>query len=548
MGCSGSKGAADGGEYTEHVLRSRWELGKDLGKGAYGRVVLATNKKTSGKVAAIKIMTKATMKAEDIANVKSEVDIMRKLQHRNIVQFLDFFDEHGEMYVVLEYLSGGELFQRLQKKEVYSERDARDLVYILLSAVKHMHDLHIVHRDLKPENLLMASSNDADVKIADFGFAAYAPEPTLTETCGTPAYVAPEVLSGQPYGKAADMWSLGVITYILLGGYAPFDGDDVKQLFRHIKECRYSFHDEYWSDVSNGGKDFIRKLLVLDPTARLSVDQALDHSWVKQAAGDLVVKNLTKAMEGFKTFNGERKLRGAVKAVMATNRLRRFSANAASIKADEAALFHDSSDVKLDLDAEDDDDDNDNQETGAGSGAGSAAAGAYTEHKFASRWVMGKKLGEGAFAEVKLCTSIKDPSRQCAVKILTKAKMNASDLESVKSEVAIMRRLQHPNIVQFLDFFEEEKVLYIVIEYLSGGELFDRIVDKTHYSEKEARDVVFLFLSALKHCHDHNIVHRDLKPENLLLATKDDDELIKIADFGLSAEDQDGRLTDVCGR
>ena len=226
MGCTGSRlqKASEQRDYVEHVLESRWTLGKELGRGAFGRVVLGTNKTIAGKFAAIKIMSKQAMTEEDIAAACREIEIMRKLQHPNIVKFYDFFDEGGNLYVVLEYLKGGELFARVQKRDHYSEKDARDLVFILLSALKHMHDLGIVHRDLKPENLLMAGESDADVKIADFGFATYAQDDTLTETCGSPAYVAPEVLTGGPYGKSADMWSLGVITYILLGGYAPFDG------------------------------------------------------------------------------------------------------------------------------------------------------------------------------------------------------------------------------------------------------------------------------------------------------------------------------------
>jgi serine/threonine protein kinase len=477
--------------------------------------------------------------------------------------FYDFFDEGDKLYVVLEYLPGGDLFSTLQKLQVYSEKDARDLTFVLLSALKHMHDLNIVHRDLKPENLLMKSAEVADVTIADFGFAAYCPEPTLTETCGTPAYVAPEVLSSTPYGKSADMWSLGVITYILLGGYAPFDGKDMKELFRHIKGCKYDFHDEYWSDISDNAKSFIKQLLVVDPKTRMTVDQALQHPWVKMAERDLVVKNLTKAIENFKSFNGKKKLKGAIRLVMASNTLKRFSFSQSQKAGDdeEGSAFHDSAEIEIGWDKESEAEAaggaalaSPQTTTSSSSSATATAATAvdsdYVQHSFSSRWIMGKKLGEGAFAEVKLCTSKKDPTRECAVKIMNKAKMSPSDLESVKNEIDIMRKLKHPNIVQIHDHFDEGGHIYMIIEYLAGGELFDRIVQKEHYSEKEARDVVFIFLSSLKHCHDRDIVHRDLKPENLLLASKDDDENVKIADFGLSAynSEKGPGLLDVCGR
>lgn len=513
-------------------MHSRWTLGKELGRGAFSRVVLAHNKKDVDKWAAVKIMTLKHMKPEDVVSVKREVDILRKLKHRNIVGFYDFFDEDGEMFVVLEYLKGGELFTRLQKKEVYSEKDARDLVFVLLNALKHMHDMDIVHRDLKPENLLMASEeSDADVKIADFGFAAHAPEPTLTDACGTPAYVAPEVLNKIPHGKPADMWSLGVITYILLGGYAPFDGVDLHAMYKQIRAAKFKFHEDYWVDVSTSAKDFIRHLLVVDTSVRLTVDQALEHEWVKMAETDLVVKKLAKAMEGFRTFNSKRKLKGAMKAVVMVNRMKRFSLSSKASEDNDGHL--EEGDVHL--------------EGLGGSDAGEQPS-SYVEHKFASRWLIGEKLGEGAFAEVHLCTSLKDHSRQCAVKILSKKKMKEDDHASVLREVEIMRKLQHPNIVQFLDYFDESGSIYIVEECLSGGELFDRIVKKEHYSEKEARDVVFYFLKGLQHCHSHGVVHRDLKPENLLLASKDDDENVKIADFGLSAMDNGGHLREKCGR
>jgi 5'-AMP-activated protein kinase catalytic alpha subunit len=222
-----------------------------------------------------------------------------------------------------------------------------------------------------------------------------------------------------------------------------------------------------------------------------------------------------------------------MKAVVMVNRMKRFSLSSKASEDNDGHL--EEGDVHL--------------EGLGGSDAGEQQpSSTYVEHKFASRWLIGEKLGEGAFAEVHLCTSLKDHSRQCAVKILSKKKMKEDDHASVLREVEIMRKLQHPNIVQFLDYFDESGSIYIVEECLSGGELFDRIVKKEHYSEKEARDVVFYFLKGLQHCHSHGVVHRDLKPENLLLASKDDDENVKIADFGLSNVAHDGDfLRTSCG-
>ena len=169
------------------------------------------------------------------------------MSHPNIVQLINFYDEPKQYLIVMEYLEGGELFDRIVKKSFYNEKEARDLAFIMLSAVKYMHDLNVVHRDLKPENLLLKSvSDDADVKIADFGFAAYSKGDDLKEQCGTPGYVAPEILARKPYGKAVDMWSVGVITYILLGGYPPFHHENQKELFKIIQKGHFEFHKEYW--------------------------------------------------------------------------------------------------------------------------------------------------------------------------------------------------------------------------------------------------------------------------------------------------------------
>lgn len=138
----------------------------------------------------------------------------------------------------------------------YNEKEARDLVFILLSAVKYLHDRNIVHRDLKPENVLLTSKkDDAEIKLADFGFAERVTSMnSLTTQCGTPGYVAPEILKNDKYGKPVDMWSIGVITYILLGGYPPFHDENQRNLFSKIKRGKYEFHAEYWSAVSDEAK------------------------------------------------------------------------------------------------------------------------------------------------------------------------------------------------------------------------------------------------------------------------------------------------------
>ena len=159
-----------------------------------------------------------------------------------------------------------------------------------------MHAVGITHRDLKPENLLLCSEeNDHDIKFADFGFAKHVKDLKEKEiACGTPGYVAPEILYGVPYGTKADMWSLGVITYILLGGYPPFIEQNQRELFKKIKKGQYEFHVEYWGDVSTDAKDLISSLLTTDPRRRLSAVEALNNPWIN-GSSELLQQIFTKA-------------------------------------------------------------------------------------------------------------------------------------------------------------------------------------------------------------------------------------------------------------
>jgi calcium/calmodulin-dependent protein kinase I len=217
-----------------------------LGEGAYSVVRPAICRRTNERFA-VKIMNRAALSKEDEADLQSEVSILRKMKHPHIVKLVDFFEEPSTYLIVMEYIEGGELFDRIVKKAFYNEKEARDIVLIILGAIKYLHDQDIVHRDLKPENLLLKSSiDDSDVKLADFGFATYVSGSNLDQQCGTPGYVAPEIIAQKMYGKPVDMWSLGVIIYILLGGYPPFHSENQKELFKLILAGKYEFHTEYW--------------------------------------------------------------------------------------------------------------------------------------------------------------------------------------------------------------------------------------------------------------------------------------------------------------
>jgi serine/threonine protein kinase len=223
----------------------------------------------------------------------------------------------------MEQMRGGELFDRIVAKAYYNEKEARDTCKILLQAVGYMHQNHVAHRDLKPENLLLLSKDDdSAVKIADFGFAKKVyEESSLTTQCGTPGYVAPEILEGTPYDQRADMWSVGVILYILLGGYPPFIESTQRDLFRKIRRGEYEFHEEYWGTVSSEAKDLISSLLTVDPKARLDADEALENGWIMGDDASLEKKGLGVNLTELRKFNAKRKFKAAVSTIMAINKL-----------------------------------------------------------------------------------------------------------------------------------------------------------------------------------------------------------------------------------
>lgn len=239
------------------------------------------------------------------------------MKHNHIINLYDVFDEPSYYYLVTELMLGGELFDRIVTKTFYTEKEARDVCKILFDALGYCHSHAIAHRDLKPENLLLMSRNDdKNIKIADFGFAKkVSSSKCLLTQCGTPGYVAPEILHGVPYGVKADMWSLGVIAYILLGGYPPFIEQNQRELFKKIKRGQYEFHVEYWGQISKEAKDLIAGLLTVDPDRRMSAEKALENAWITGSDEMLDGKNLGVNLEQFRRYNAKRKVRQAVLTV-----------------------------------------------------------------------------------------------------------------------------------------------------------------------------------------------------------------------------------------
>ena len=298
-----------------------------LGTGAFSTVREGYHRSNPSIGYAVKCINRKKLSAEDEAALLDEVAILKELKNIHIIRLYDFFDEPSTYYLVMERMRGGELFDRIVAKAYYNEKEARDTCKILLEAVEHCHINHVAHRDLKPENLLLLSEHDdSAVKIADFGFAKKVYKPnSLTTQCGTPGYVAPEILEGTPYDERADMWSVGVILYILLGGYPPFIESTQRELFRKIRKGQFEFHAEYWGTVSSEAKDLISSLLTVDAAKRLTAEEALENGWILGDDARLAEKDLGVNLNKFRNFNGKRKLKAAVSAIIAMNRLNRLS-------------------------------------------------------------------------------------------------------------------------------------------------------------------------------------------------------------------------------
>ncbi|XP_067888765.1 serine/threonine-protein kinase DCLK3-like [Heterodontus francisci] len=262
-----------------------YEIGRTIGDGNFALVKECRLKNTKYEYA-VKIIDKSKVKGKAIM-IENEIAIVRSLSHPNIVRFIEEFETEGEIYLIMEYIDGGDLFDAITDSVKFTENNAALMMNNLCDALAYIHSKNIVHRDLKPENLLVQHKADGStvLKLADFGLALKVTQPIFT-VCGTPTYVAPEILSETGYGLEVDMWATGVILYILLCGFPPFRSleRDQEELFEIIQLGEYEFLSPYWDSISDGAKDLVSKLLVVNPRNRYTAQQVLQHAWIWSAA------------------------------------------------------------------------------------------------------------------------------------------------------------------------------------------------------------------------------------------------------------------------
>lgn len=271
---------------SANPIYAKYDLHEKLGSGTFATVRRIVNKKDPSDEKALKITSLRNLKTEEIAALRNEVTILQEIQHDNVVRLYENFQTKDKIYMVQDLLSGGELFDRIIEQTFFSEKEAAKCVSQIANALKHLHANNVVHRDLKPENLLLTNKSDSyDIKIIDFGLAKQSAD-MMSMPCGTPGYVAPEILKRRKYHKEVDIWSLGVITYILLCGFPPFhdDGNNLKNLYKQIRAGKYSFPEKYWSKVSDNAKHLIRKMLTVKPKLRITADGILKDDWITTEA------------------------------------------------------------------------------------------------------------------------------------------------------------------------------------------------------------------------------------------------------------------------
>jgi len=311
--------AEKSGSVRDHYITEN----KALGAGSYGTVCKAKHKKT-GSIRALKTICKTAggSSSKVLERFYCEIAIMKKLDHPGIIKLYETFEDKRNLYLIMEMCSGGELFDRIVEAGHFTESQAAIVMKQMISAIYYLHTNHICHRDLKPENFLFHTKESIEknlLKLIDFGLATpYKPNEAMKTKSGTPYYVAPQVLQGH-YNELCDIWSCGVIMYVLLCGYPPFLADTDPQVLAMVRRGHFTFPQEDWHQVSDDAKQLIKKLLEMKPADRFTAEQALNHIWIKEKAPHSSKEPLnTTSVSNLKNFRSTNRFKKMALQVIAT--------------------------------------------------------------------------------------------------------------------------------------------------------------------------------------------------------------------------------------
>jgi len=273
--------------FSTRDIRTVYSFEKLIGGGHFGSVRIAHRITDPEIKYAVKSILKENIK-KDIKLLEEELAILSTVDHPNIIRYHETYSDFRYVHIVMELCTGGELFEKIVAEHKFNEQKAASLMRKILSSIKHLHEIGICHRDLKPENFLYATkSEDPEIKLIDFGLSKrWGPDDVeMITIVGTPYYVAPEVLRGH-YDNECDVWSMGVIMFILLCGYPPFEGDNNKEIFKRVLQQKLEFDPEDWTDISAEAKDLITKMLEKEPAKRITAIDALNHKWFEKIHKD----------------------------------------------------------------------------------------------------------------------------------------------------------------------------------------------------------------------------------------------------------------------
>ncbi|XP_077910609.1 ribosomal protein S6 kinase alpha-2 isoform X9 [Halichoerus grypus] len=512
-------------EGFEKADPSQFELLKVLGQGSYGKVFLVRKTKGSdaGQLYAMKVLKKATLKVRDRVRSKMERDILAEVNHPFIVKLHYAFQTEGKLYLILDFLRGGDLFSRLSKEVMFTEEDVKFYLAELALALDHLHGLGIIYRDLKPENILL--DEEGHIKITDFGLSKEAidHDKRAYSFCGTIEYMAPEVVNRRGHAQSADWWSFGVLMFEMLTGSLPFQGKDRKETMALILKAKLGMPQF----LSMEAQSLLRALFKRNPCNRLGagidgVEEIKRHpffvtiDWNKLYRKEIKppFKPAVGRPEDTFHFDPEFTARtptdspGVPPSANAHHLFRGFSFVASSLVQEP---------LQQDLHK--------------------ATVHPIVQQlhgnniHFTDGYEIKEDIGVGSYSVCKRCVH-KATEAEYAVKIIDKSKRDPSE------EIEILLRYgQHPNIISLKDVYDDGKFVYLVMELMRGGELLDRILRQRYFSEREASDVLCTITKTMDYLHSQGVVHRDLKPSNILYMDESGNpESIRICDFGFAKQ------------
>uniref|UniRef100_A0A914BZQ2 Ribosomal protein S6 kinase n=1 Tax=Acrobeloides nanus TaxID=290746 RepID=A0A914BZQ2_9BILA len=518
----------------EKANASQFELLKVLGQGSFGKVFLVRKVKgrDSGKLYAMKVLKKATLKVRDRMRTKMERNILAQIRHPFIVRLHYAFQTEGKLYLILDFLRGGDLFTRLSKEVMFTEEDVKFYLAELTLALEHLHSLGIVYRDLKPENILLDS--DGHINITDFGLSKESidGDGKTYSFCGTVEYMAPEVVNRRGHSTAADWWSLGVLMYEMLTGHLPFQGENRRDTMTQILKAKLRMP----SFLSSEAQSLLRALFKRNPQNRLGsgstgIEEIKSHAffatidWKRLFSRDIPppFKPAIAANDDTVYFDAEftkktpRDSPALPPSAAAHELFRGFSFVSPTVLDDSVAQanLH-------------------GQENGLAKSSKlgySIGIPQALPTSFFDEYEIKEELGVGTYAVCKRCVH-KVTKAEYAVKIIQKSKRDASEEVDI-----LLRHSHHPNIARVYAVYEDAEHIYLIQELCNGGELLDRIIAQKHFSEREAAAVMNKLANVLAYLHSNQVVHRDLKPSNVMYVNANaDPDYIRVIDFGFAKQ------------